>query len=123
MAKEQQEYRGALHKNGDGTYTISKGLFNIVIGVFLAAALGVLISIVSWWNGFAAFQTEMRQVATKADHLDAWYRSGEPSTVAKLRFEEMEKQHARMQKQIDELHSELSGRIDFDRSSRKGVIP
>jgi len=81
-----------LTKNGDGSYTISKGLVHILVGVVVSGAGVVAVSIISWWIGFAAFQSEMRGVAADVAVLQEWYRSGQPSLLAREKFGEIERQ-------------------------------
>jgi len=77
----------AVTKNGDGSYTVSKRLTHVLVGVFLTTAFSVVISIVAWWNGFAAFQARVESDHALLQKHEEWFRSGNPSPRAEERFD------------------------------------
>lgn len=95
-------------KNENGSYTISKGIVHILVGVCTTVALGTAVSISAWWFGFAAWQADMNKTAILVEKHDDWFRSGRPSPQASEKFGALEQQMALM----NDAHKKLYDRIN-----------
>lgn len=100
----------ALTKNGDGSYTISKQLTHILVAAFLATALGVVISIIAWWFGFAAFQAKVESDHILLQKHEEWFRSGDPSPIAKERFSVIIDRLNKVDNKLTKIEEHLNGK-------------